>query len=84
MKIHMRFDGKEYAEKGPGAPEGATTSGRRIDDHTIETTERIGGKVVEMVRATVSADGNTQTLVITEPGDPVPTVMVYQREEPGK
>ena len=83
-RIHLRFDDREYAEKGFRAREGATSSGHRIDDRTIQTTERIGGKIVETVVAAVSADGQTQTLLITEPGDPVPTLMVYQREPAGQ
>ncbi len=82
--IRMRFDDKPYDESGPTAVPGATTSGHRVDDRTIDTTERSKGMVVETVRAAISPDGNTQTLTISEPGDPVQSVMVYQREAPGK
>ncbi len=78
--IRMKFDGREYPEQGPTVMEGATSSGRRLDERTIETTERIKGKVIETAKATVSADGRTYTLVVTEPDDPTPLVLVYQRE----
>jgi hypothetical protein len=78
--IKMKFDGKDYREEGPTVEDGATTSGRRIDERTIETTEKIKGKVVESARATVSADGNVQTIVVTEPGEKNPVVLVYERE----
>ena len=35
---------------------------------------------IETARATISADGQTQTIVITEPGDKTPFVLVYDRE----
>jgi hypothetical protein len=80
--IRMKFDGKDYPEEGPTVREGATTSGRRLDERTIQTTEKIKGRVIETARATISADGNTQTIVVTEPGDKLPVVLVYEREEP--
>ncbi len=53
----MNFDGKEYPEKGPTVTEGSTSSGHRIDERTIETTEKIKGKVIEVAKATISQDG---------------------------
>ena len=78
--IRMKFDGKEYADEGPTVVEGATSSGRRIDERTIETTEKIKNRLIETAKATISADGNTQTIVITEPDDPTPVILVYERE----
>lgn len=79
--VRMKFDGKEYPDEGPTVVTGSTSAGRRIDANTIETTERIKGKVVETAKATVSADGQTQTIMVTEPGDPTPVVLVYVREK---
>ena len=78
--VRMKFDGKEYSDAGPTVVEGSTTSGRRIDANTIETTEKVKGKVIETAKATISADGKTQTIVVTEPDDPAPVVLVYERE----
>jgi len=78
--VRMKFDGKEYPDVGPTVPAGSTSSGHRIDASTIETTEKVKGKVVETAKATVSADGKTQTVVVTEPDDPTPVVLVYERE----
>lgn len=79
--VRMKFDGKEYADQGPTVAEGSTSSGRRIDANTIETTEKIKGKVIETAKATISADGQVQTIVVTEPDDPTPVVLVYEREK---
>jgi hypothetical protein len=78
--IRMKYDGKAYSDSGPTVPADSTSSGHRIDAHTIETTEKIGNKVIETAKATVSEDGKTQTIVITEPDDPKPVVLVYERE----
>lgn len=78
--VRMKFDGKEYQDEGPTVAADSTSSGRRIDANTIETTERIKGKVIETAKATISADGQIQTIVVTEPGDPTPVVLVYERE----
>lgn len=78
--VRMKFDGKDYPDEGPTVVEGATTSGSRISDKVIETTEKIRGRVIETAKATISDDGSTQTIVITEPGDKNQSVLVYDRE----
>ncbi len=78
--IRMNFDDKEYPEEGPTVVDGSTSSGRRLDERTIVTTEKIKGKLIETAKSTVSADGRTQTIVITEPDDKTPLVLVYERE----
>jgi hypothetical protein len=78
--VRMKFDGKDYPEEGPTVPPGSTSSGRRIDDRTTETTEKIKGKIIEVAKAAISPDGRTQKIVVTEPGDPTPVVLIYEIE----
>ena len=78
--IRMKLDGKEYPEEGPTVPDGSTSSGHRLDERTIETTEKIKGRLIESAKATISQDGATQTVVVTEPGNKIPLVLVYERE----
>ena len=78
--VRMKFDGKDYADSGPTVAPDSTTSGRRIDARTIETTEKVKGKVIETAKATISEDGKSQTIIVTEPGDKTPVVLVYERE----
>jgi hypothetical protein len=78
--VRIRFDGKEYRDAGRTVPAGSTSSGRRIDERTIETTEKIKGRLIETAKSTISADGATQTIVVSEPGDPTPVTLVYDRE----
>jgi len=78
--LRMKFDGKQYREEGPTVPDGLTSSGRRIDQRTIETTERLNGKVREIATAKISEDGKIQTIVVVEPDDKTPVTLVYERE----
>jgi len=50
-----KFDGKDYPFKGdPGT---TSVSLRKIDDHTIEETDKRNGKVINVSRMTVATDG---------------------------
>jgi hypothetical protein len=76
----MKFDGKDYAEKGPNVAPGSTTSGKRIDEHTMELTDKINGKVMDHERLEVSPDGKTLTMTIHETGQPKALTVVYDKE----
>jgi len=56
-----KFDGKDYPVKGD--PGGTMVSLKKIDDHTIEETDKRNGKVVSVGRMTVAADGKKMTYV---------------------
>jgi hypothetical protein len=58
-----KLDGKDYPVKG--AYSYNSVSLRRVDDRTIEETDKRGGKVVEVDRITVSPDGKKMTVVAT-------------------
>jgi hypothetical protein len=80
--IRMNFDGKDYPETGPTVVNGSTSSGKRVDERTIEMTEKIKGKVIETSKSTISPDGKIHTISVSEPGNPTPVVLVYERESP--
>ena len=61
LELVTMFDGKEAEYKGAAAP--TTRLYSRIDDNTYEWVTRVNGKVTTTVRATISADGKTRTLV---------------------
>lgn len=79
-RTEFKFDGKEYAEKGPRVAEGSTVSAKRINDRTIEVTSKLKGKTVATDRYEVSEDGKTLTDTITFPGVDKPQVDVYERQ----
>ena len=39
--LSMKFDGKDYTEKGPDVAPGSTSSGKRLNAHTIEVTDKL-------------------------------------------
>jgi hypothetical protein len=77
--LSMNFDGKDYAEKGPNVPAGSMSSGKRIDAHTLEMTDKIQGKVMDHQKFEVSPDGKTLTLTIHETGQPNELTIVYDK-----
>ena len=55
----IKFDGKDYPNEGPRVSPGATTSGKRLDAHTLELTDKLKGKVMDTQRVELSADEDT-------------------------
>jgi GH15 family glucan-1,4-alpha-glucosidase len=58
-----KLDGKDYPVKG--AYTYNSVSLKRMDDRTIEETDKRDGKVVEVSKITVAPDGKTMTVVAT-------------------
>ena len=78
--LSMRFDGKDYSEKGPNVAPGSTSSGKRADAHTLEVTDKVKGQTMDHTRFQVSPDGNTLTLTIHETGQPNALTIVYDKQ----
>ena len=77
--LSMKFDGKDYEEKGPDVPPGSMSSGKRVDAHTLEVTDKVKGEVMDHTKYEVSSDGKTLTLTIHETGQTKPLTMVYNK-----
>ena len=59
-----RFDGKEYPFKGdPGV---TSVSVKKIDETTIEETDKRKGKVIAVSRMTVDPDGKTMKITVED------------------
>lgn len=58
-----KLDGKDYPVKG--AYGWSSVSLKRIDDHTIEETDKRDSRVIEVSKMTVGPDGKTMTVVAT-------------------
>lgn len=59
-----RFDGKEYPYKGdPGI---TSVSLKKIDEYTIEETDKRKGKVITVTRMTVDPDGKTMKVTVED------------------
>ena len=78
-EVHnVKFDGKDYPNEGPRVAPGATTSGKLINEHTIELTDKLKDKVMDTLHSEVSADGKTLTTTVTYPGVEQKEVDVYE------
>jgi hypothetical protein len=77
----FKADGKDYPVTG--APNFDSLSLQQVDDHTVKSTQKKGGKVIGATTRTVSKDGKVLTLTSkgTSPsGVPYDNVMVYDRQ----
>ena len=78
--LSMKFDGKDYEEKGPNVAPGSASSGRRLNTHTLELTDKIKGEVMDHTKFEVSPDGKTLTLTIHDTGQPKALTVVYDKQ----
>jgi hypothetical protein len=80
MEFSPKYDGKDYPATGmPGAD---TISMKKIDDNTIETVSKKGGKPLITTRSVVSKDGKTRTTTqkgTNAKGEKVNNTIVYDR-----
>ena len=43
----LKFDGKDYPDTGSDAPPGLMSSGRRVNEHSLEITRKYKGKLID-------------------------------------
>ncbi|MFZ0798164.1 MAG: hypothetical protein WCA13_04500 [Terriglobales bacterium] len=76
-----KFDGKDYPLVGD--PMSDTRSYKKVDDRTMELTNKKGGKVTATGRIVVSADGKTRTVTVSgtdATGKKVKSIAVYDKQ----
>lgn len=76
----LKFDGKDYPNEGPNASPGSVHSGRRVNDRTLEVTNKNDGKVTATRQISLSTDLKTLTMTVRPAGRSKPTVFVFDRE----
>lgn len=77
--LNINFDGQEYTETGPYVTPGSTSSGKRVDTHTLELTDKIKGKVMDHNKAEVSSDGRTLTVTVQGTDQPKAQIYIYDK-----
>jgi hypothetical protein len=77
---HMKFDGKEYPDSGPNIPGGMASSGRRVNERTLELTNTINGKVTGTQELTVSPDLRVLTITARPTGASASNIRVFDRQ----
>lgn len=76
----IKFDGKDYADLGPQITPGSASSGKRIDEHTIQMTDKVHGKAMDTRELKVSEDGRTLTDKMYVTGEQKPVITVWQKQ----
>jgi hypothetical protein len=76
---NVKFDGQDHANAG-AVVDGATASARRLNEHTVEITDKISGKVRDTQEISVSRDGKSLTVTMHIPGRSEPKIQVFERE----
>ena len=75
----MKFDGKDYPN--PDAEAGSVSSGRRVNEHSLEITDKFKGKITATRQIELSQDLKTLTMTLRLMGQNRPqSVLVFDRE----
>jgi hypothetical protein len=78
---NLKFDGNDYPDTGPDLPPGVTSSGRRVNDRSLEITRKYKGRLIDTAQFELSADLKTLTLSTFLPGENKPrNIYVFDRE----
>lgn len=77
---NMKFDGKEYPKVGPNVSPGSMSSGRRVNEHSLELTDKVEGKIVDTRQMEISSDLKTLTVTVHVADRHQPDVLVFDRQ----
>ena len=76
----LKLDGKDYPQEGPNANPGSSFSSRRVDEHTLEMIDKVGGKATDTREISLSPDGKTLTMTVHVGGRSEPDVLVFDQK----
>ena len=77
---NVKFDGKDYPNLGPNVPPGAVSSIRRVNERTLEMTDKINGKIMDTQQIELSSDLKTLTMTVHTVGRSEPNILVFERQ----
>jgi len=77
---NVKFDGKEYPRVAPHEAPGSMSSIRRVNDHTLEMTDKVNGKVMATEEIQLSSDRKTLTMTVHISGRSKPNILVFERQ----
>jgi hypothetical protein len=79
---NIKLDGNDHPDLDPnGADKDAAYSARRVNDHTLEITEKSKGKITATRQIELSSDLKTLTVTVNLAGQSKPqSIFVYDRE----
>lgn len=77
----IRFDGKDHPVLGPNAAAGSTSSGRRVNERSLEITDKFQGQISDTRQFELSPDLRTLTMTVRLVGQTKPQrILVFDRE----
>jgi hypothetical protein len=76
----VKFDGKEYPNTGPNARAGSASTARRVNEDTLEMTDKFNGTITHTRQIALSGDRKTLTMTVRTPGRREPDVLVFERQ----
>lgn len=76
----LKFDGKDYPKQGPNVAKGSVSSGRRVNERTLEITDKINGKTTATEQIELSPDLKILTMTVHTEGKSKPDILVFDRE----
>ena len=77
---NVKFDGKDYPILGRGVAAGSTSSARRVDERSLEITDKVEGKIRRTEQIQLSPDLKTLTQTVRPVGQRGPNVYVFERQ----
>ena len=77
---NLKFDGKDYPNVGRGIVQGSTSSARRVNERTLQITDKIKGKVTKSEQIELSPDHKTFTRTVRPVGQRDPNIFVFERQ----
>jgi hypothetical protein len=77
---NVKFDGKEYPHAGANVRAGSASTARRVNEDTLEMTDKFNGKITNTREIQLSADRKTLTMTVHVSGRREPDVFVFERQ----
>jgi hypothetical protein len=77
---NVKFDGKDYPNQGPDMPQGSVSSARRVNERTLQLTDKINGKTTATRQIELSPNHKTLTMTVHAAGRSKPNILVFDRE----
>jgi hypothetical protein len=77
---NVKLDGKDYPNAGRGATADSTSSARRVDERTLEITDKIDGEITRTIQIELSPDLKTLTRTVHPAGQREPNIFVFERQ----
>lgn len=77
---NVKFDGKDHPDSDRRVAEGSTLSSRRVNEHTLEITDKTKGKITRTEHLELSPDLKTLTRTVRPVGQRTPNKFVFERQ----